>query len=99
MEKLTIKEVDNNIYRLEDSDNKKYKIILEFQNIEELPTIGDTIYISEELLNKNYEEYSTFYTFGPLDSIYGRSIDDEKNPDLIRVDINNKSIYLKRLYG
>ena len=99
MKKLKIIKKDNYIYTLEDKENNQYTLNIEFQDIDTIPSINNYIYMSEELLDKNYEEYSTMYTFGPLDSSYGRKIKDENNPDIIRIDIQDKSIYLKRLYG
>ena len=99
MKKLKIIEVDNYEYHLKDNDNKDYIINIEFQNIDELPKVNDYIYISNELLDKNYREYSNNYTFGPLNSEYGRNINDENNPDIVKIIINDKTIYLKRLYG
>ncbi|MEE3343022.1 MAG: hypothetical protein VZS44_02915 [Bacilli bacterium] len=99
MKKLKIIKRDNFMYTFIDDKNKEYTINIEFQDIDTLPKINDYIYISEKLLDKNYQEYSNIYTFGPLDSSYGRIIDDENNPDIIRIDIGKNSIYLKRLYG
>ena len=99
MKRLKIIKKDNYLYTLEDKNNKKYKFNLEFITTNIIPNINDYIYMSEELLDKNYKEYSNIYTFGPLDSLHGRDINNENNPDIIRIDIKEKSIYLKRLYG
>ena len=99
MKKLIIIKKDNFLYTLKDKNNKEYIFNLEFQDIDIILNSNDNIYFSENLLNKNYNEYSTTYTFGPLDSTYGRNIDNENNPDIIRVDTKEKTIYLKRLYG
>ena len=99
MKKLKIIQKDNYLYTLKDNNNKQYNINIEFQDTNIIPNINDCIYISEKLLDNNYNEYSTIYTSGSLDSIYGRKIDNENNPDIIRIDIKDKTIYLKRLYG
>lgn len=99
MKKLEITKVDNYEYYLKDKNNNEYNFNIEFQSIDIKPKIGDYIYISDELLDKNYIEYSKFYTFGPLNSKYGRKIIDENSPDVIKIETNNNSIYLKRLYG
>lgn len=99
MKKLEIIKADKYEYILKDDDNNNYIFNIEFQDVDILPQVGDYIYMSKELLNKNYKEYSNTYTFGSLDSIYGRTINNENNPDIIKIDINNKSFYLKRLYG
>ncbi len=99
MKKLKIINKDNYLYTLEDKDNNRYIFNLEFQEISIMPDINDFIYISKKLLDKNYEEYSNMYTFGPLDSSYGRKINNENNLNIIKLDIKDKIIYLKRLYG
>ena len=59
--------------------------------------------MSDELLNKDYKEYSTFYAFGSLDNISGRKIENNQNiQDIITIETNNQNIkrkHLKRLYG
>lgn len=60
---------------------------------------GDYICIAEELLNPKYEGYSTSYTFGSLESIYGKENILINDIDIIKVIIDEKEIYLKRLYG
>ena len=99
MKKIKIIKKDKYIYTLKDNNNKQYTLNLEFIDIDTMPDKNDYIYISEKLLDKNYKEYSNMYTFGPLDSSYGRIIDNENNPDIIRIDIGKNSIYLKRFYG
>lgn len=99
MKKLTIINIDNYEYTLRDNNNLNYNLNLEFQNIDIKPKTGDCIYMSDELLNKNYQEYSNTYTFGPLGSFYGRTITNENNPDIIKLQIDNESLYLQRYYG
>lgn len=87
------------IYNLEDKNEKKYVLNLEFFDINEKPKKGDYIYINGELLNKEYDGYSTSYTFGSLESQYGKASISMDDIDVIRVVINGMEIYLKRLYG
>ncbi len=89
----------NYIYSLVDVENKNYIFNFEFYDIEQLPTSGDYIYISNELLNPNSKEYSDFYSFGDVNSSYGRKITSDNDRDIIVLEINNKKIYLKRFYG
>lgn len=99
MTKLKIVDKKNYEYKLEDENNNKYKLVLDFLDVKDKPKIGDYIYINEELLNSTYDGYSTRYVFGNLESKYGKeniSIDDI---DVIKVIIDNLEIYLKRLYG
>ncbi len=99
MKKLTIINIDNYEYTLKDKNDLNYNFNLEFQNIKIKPKVGDYFYMSDELLNKNYQEYSNTYTFGPLGSLYGKTINDENNPDIIKLQIDNESLYLQRYYG
>ena len=99
MKKLIITKVDKNTYTLKDKENKLYNITFEFHDINILPKEGDTIYMSEKLLDENNQSYSDFYALGNLDSTYGRKITKEDDEDIIVINTNNKDIPLKRLYG
>ena len=99
MKKLTITNINRYMYFLKDNEEKEYIFTFEFHNLEKEPAIGNNIYIADELLNDNYRGYSDFYAFGPLNSQYGRVITNENDPDIIVLDMDNKQIYLKRLYG
>lgn len=98
MRKLKIIKIDNYNYELQDSNNKIYNLILEFMDINVFPKVNDYLYISKNLLDKKYKEYSIMYSFGSLDSEYGRKIDKD-SPDIIGLESDNNIIYLKRLYG
>ena len=99
MKKLKIIEVNNYDYILKDRKEKIYKLNLEFQGLKKLPNEKDIIYISEKLLDKNYEQYSNIYTFGDIEAKTGRDISKGNEIDLIILEINNQKYYLKRLYG
>ena len=55
--------------------------------------------MNEELLKKNYEGYNTNYTFGGLDSKKRKKDIELTDIDVIKLVIDKKEIYLKRLYG
>ena len=99
MVKLKINNISNYDYELEDTKENKYTLNIEFLDIEEKPKVGDYISISEELLNPRYEEYSTNYTFGSMDSEYGKDNLSPLDIDVIKLEIDKKEILLKRLYG
>ena len=99
MLKLDIVNIDNYLYNLKDEENNNYKLNLDFFDIKEKLKIGDCIYISEELLDPKFEGYSTSYTFGSLDSKYGKSNIEIRDIDVIKIETDHKEIYLKRLYG
>lgn len=99
MIKLEIISRNNYEYEVKDESGKTYILNLDFFDIQEKPTGGDCIYISEELLDSQYDGYSTSYTFGGLDSIYGKENIEINDIDVIKLIINKNEIYLKRLYG
>ena len=99
MKKLIITNIDHNLYTLKDKNNIIYKFNINFYNLTKLPSTSDIIYISNNLLDKNYIEYSNYYNFGKLNSEYGRNITNENNPDILIIEIEGKKEYLKRLYG
>lgn len=99
MIKLKIVEKNGYTYKLKDEKEKEYNMILEFLDIDKIPQEGDYIFIAEMLLNPSYNGYSTRYTFGNLNSIYGKNKIFLDNIDIIMIMIEDKEIYLKRLYG
>ena len=96
MNKLIIENIDGYNYILKDTNNKSYNINIEFYDIDVLPKVGDIIYINNKLLNKIN---NNVVSFGKLDGIYGRTITDENDEDIIGLSIQDKIIYLKRYYG
>lgn len=99
MVRLKIENKNNNDYTLKDQKGNTYKINFEFFDIEEAPTENDYINISAELLNPRYREYSTYLTFGGMQNICGRKEPKLTDIDIIKIEIGDKEIYLKRLYG
>ncbi len=100
MKKLEIIRVDNYMYTLKDNENNLYIFTFEFHSMKKKPQVGDYIYLSDELLDKEYIEYSESYAFGSLDDTSGRKIEENKNTqDLIVIQQGEKKKYLKRLYG
>lgn len=99
---LKLKIIDKNKYvynLLDEKSERKYEMNLEFLNIENQPEIGNYIYMKKELLNPKYEGYSTSYTFGELESKYGKENIIIEDIDVIKLIEDEKEIYLKRLYG
>lgn len=99
MIKLEIISKNNYEYEVKDEKEKTYILNLEFCDIKDKPKEGDYICISEELLDSLYDGYSTNYTFGELDSIYGKENVKINDIDVIKLIMNKNEIYLKRLYG
>ncbi len=94
MKKLEITKINKYQYELKD-DNRVYHFNMEFFNVQEEIKVGDFIYMSEKLLR----EENTLLSFDQLDSTYGRKIKDADDNDLIILVVDNKKIYLKRVYG
>lgn len=99
MKKMIVKSKNKYLYTLIDDENKEYIFNLEFLDINDKVQKGNIIYINDELLNSNYEGYSTNYTFGSLESCYGKENIQLDDIDVIKLIIKEKEIYLKRLYG
>ena len=99
MVRLKISEIDDYIYKLIDDNKKIYIFNLEFIDIKKDIKEGDFIIMPAELLNPKYEGYSTNYTFGEMDSIYGKNNLDINSTDVIMVETSDENKYYKRLYG
>ena len=90
MLKLKIININDYEYSLKDEEEHNYIINMEFFDVDD---------INKELLNPKYDGYSTSYTFGSLENKYGKENIQMEDIDVIKVTLNNKEIYLKRLYG
>lgn len=99
MKRLEMINKNNYEYHLKDEDEMIYHINLEFFDIPEELKSGDYIYIAEQLLNPRYEGYSVNYVFGGLDNKYGKENIEINDIDVIKLQMEGKEIYLKRLYG
>jgi len=101
MKKLKIVEINDVNYTLIDDEEKTYNLVIDFLDIQRLPKENDIIIINEKLLDKKYEDYCFMYTFGNLDSKYGRNKDTLEEVETLRIIYkdDNKEVMLKRLYG
>lgn len=100
MVKLKVESVkDKYVYKLVNDINEEYQFNLEFVDLETLPKENDYIYMSAELLNPRYAGYSTLYTFENLEHKCGKANITLDDIDVIKLVVDNKEIYLKRLYG
>ena len=99
MIKLKIMNKSKYIYNLKDENDNNYEFNMDFLDMEEKPEIGDYLYMSDELLNPKYDGYSTSYTFGNLENIYGKENIKIDDVDVIKIKTYKSEIYLKRLYG
>lgn len=99
MVRLKVEGRQENDYMLKDGKGNGYNINFEFFDIEKKPEANDYINISAELLNPMYKEYTTYLSFGGMENICGRSGEKLSDVDIIKIEMEDKEIYLKRLYG
>ena len=83
-----IKSDEYSNYVLEDNDNKKYEVNINFMGIDK-PSIGTIIYIQEEVLKENVS-----LNYGLVDNTF--NINEN---ELIVLVNNDKKTYLQRFYG
>ena len=99
MIKLKIVKKNKQKYILSDIFNNEFIVYLDFIGIDVIPKEGNYICMHEELLNSGYEGYSNNYTFGDINSKYGKSDIKENDIDSMLLICDDKQIKLKRLYG
>ena len=97
--KLRIVEINGYNYEVLDQSGQSYKLNLEFIDVFDQPKENDYIVMEDCLLNPRYEKYSSSYTFGPLDSKYGKENVTQADPDQISIIVDDEETVLKRLYG
>lgn len=95
VKKLIIEKIEGIKYSLIDDKNVKYNLTLEFHDLENPIKEKNIIYINEETLKNP----NTLYSFGSLSSKYGKVVTPKDYEDLLILIVDNKEIYLKRLYG
>lgn len=91
MIKLLIKSIEPYAYILSGED-KEYRLHLEFLGLEKKPTVGDYLYLPENIINEQNN-----YTFGLIGGIYAKKKDIKD--DIIKVVGNDYEYYLQRYYG
>ena len=96
MIKLQVVRKSKSEYFLIDKDNNNYKLNLYFYDTD---IDFKYIYMSYELLNPNYFEYSNRYNFGPLGTVYGRKLSTSTIQDLVILENDTDRIFLQRYYG
>ena len=91
MIKLLIKSIEPYAYILSNGNND-YRLHLEFLGLEKKPTVGDYLYLPENIVNELNN-----YTFGLIGGIYAKKKDIKD--DIIKVVGNDYEYYLQRYYG
>lgn len=95
---LKVKEIRDNELVLVSKDSRIFTVKISFMNLY-FPKVGDLLQIDEKLLDRNSEYFCPPYTFGSLDSIYGRDMTAIPESDLLYIKSGTDIIKLKRLYG
>lgn len=95
MIRLIIKEIKEYDYFLEGSHKKQYKLNIEFYDLPNKPKVGDSIFLSESLL----QDLTIPLCIGPIDQKYGKVIQSSDDPDIIVLIMDKKEHILKRYYG
>ena len=95
MKKFIITNINNYKYTLSDDKEKTFELNLEFLDVDYKLQVNDMLYISNNIANNP----KNFYTFGPLNSKYGKTLSPENADDILIIDNHKSKIYVKRLYG
>ena len=101
MKKLKIIEINDVKYTLIDDEEKTYSLVIDFLDVKRLPKENDIIIIDERLFDREYEDYCFMYTFGDINSKYGRNKDTLQEVETMKIvySDDSKEVLLKRLYG
>ena len=94
MEELLVIEKNRDRYLLVDKDNNKYDLSIHIMDIDFEIMEGDLLYIDGEMIRDD-----RVFTFGKLDSEYGRKIDNMNDKEVVVFKRNDKKYYMKRYYG
>ena len=94
MKELLVIEKNNDRYLLVDKDNNKYDLSMHIMDIDFEIMEGDLLYIDGEMIRDD-----RVFTFGKLDSEYGRKIDNMNDKEVVVFKRKDKKFYMKRYYG
>ena len=94
MEELLVIERNNNRYLLVDKDNNQYDLSIHIMDIDFEIMEGDTLYIDGDIIRDE-----RVFTFGRLDSEYGRKIDNMNDKEVVVFKRKDNKYYMKRYYG
>lgn len=94
---LKVKGIEYTLQNLQSGERET--IALSFFDLESPVLAGDVLSFHKELLDKNYEEYSSHYYFGGINEVYGREIKSAESKDVLAIIKEDKTILLKRFFG
>ena len=94
MKELLVNENNEDIYILIDEYNNKYDLNIHIMDIDYEIIVGDTLYIDGGMIRDE-----RVFTFGKLDSEYGRKIDNNNDKEVVVFKQKDNKYYMKRYYG
>ena len=94
MKELLVIEKNNDRYILIDEYNNKYDLNIHIMDIDYEIVVGDTLYIDGGMIRDE-----RVFTFGKLDSEYGRKIDNNNDKEVVVFKQKDNKYYMKRYYG
>ena len=94
MKELLVIEKNDDRYILIDEYNNKYDLNIHIMDIDYEIMVGDTLYIDGGMIRDE-----RVFTFGKLDSEYGRIIDNNNDKEIVVFKQKDNKYYMKRYYG
>ena len=94
MKELLVIEKNDDRYILIDEYNNKYDLNIHIMDIDYEIMVGDTLYIDGGMIRDE-----RVFTFGKLDSEYGRKIDNNNDKEVVVFKQKDNKYYMKRYYG
>ena len=94
MIKCEIEKVEDYNYTIRDLDNEMHILNMDFYGLLKKPSIGDYLYIKEELLNSQIPLY-----FEVMPSLNKEAFLRLNEKEFLLLVIENQEYYLKRVYG
>ena len=94
MKELLVIEKNDDRYILIDEYNNKYDLNIYIMDIDYEIMVGDTLYIDGGMIRDE-----RVFTFGKLDSEYGRKIDNNNDKEVVVFKQKDNKYYMKRYYG
>ena len=94
MIKCVIEKVEDYNYTIRDIENEMHILNMDFYGLEKKPSVGDCLYIKEELLNSQVPLY-----FEVMPNLNKDAFLLLNEKEFLLLIIENQEYYLKRVYG
>lgn len=79
------------------SDDREYKVNMEFYGLNEDVCKDNILIVSDELFTSMIND--KIINFGSIDSKYGKAKEELKDSDIVILKNGEKTIYLKQVFG